>query len=283
VRPVCPFLELWATVEGSEQSVPLTPRLLEEAGMELAAVQVSIVAANLKGQRQTNNPACGFEARLEVRADDFTRHDLWAWTHAPADQPLVLKERPIWLGAVQSIRPRRSRRLDVSLDTIRIRFTPGRGAVYGPPSATAGFLKGNRATFEIVPPENRILNQQSPWCSYDNTKVRYSYTTPNDVYDGNMDLNRGPVGWGVVDDCCDVLIIARLPQIITAEGSPTPTAKARVVVGPPHYSPDRRHLFSFADDLADRNPNTLCERGREIDKWTPAAEPVLKSTADTHL
>lgn len=259
IRPVCPFLELWADVEGSGAQ-PLTSALLEAAGMNTAALYFQVIAANLKAARQNGDPSGGFEARLNVRGNDHQRHDLFAWTHADGTQPLVLRERPLWLGAFQVIRPvRRKNRFDVSLDTIRVRFTPGRGAVYGPPFAIEGQANGSRHRHLIAPPENRILNPQASWCSFDVNRLPFPFVEPADAYDGTNDLDRGGTCWGVVDDTCDAVITASFSYSLDTSGDTPalPIATARVMVAPPHYAPDRRHIYSIADDLADRNPDTL--------------------------
>jgi hypothetical protein len=258
IRPVCPFLELETEVAGKWG--PLTSDLLEEAGMATSELYFRVVVANLKAARQTGDPTCSFEARLDVRGNDHRRHPLLAWTHCEGGQPLVRREQPIWLGAFQVIRPvRRKNRFGVSLDTIRVRFTPGHGAVYGPPFAIEGQPNGARARHMIVPPGNRILNPQASWCTFNVTKRPTAFTLPTDVYDGTDDLDRNGTGWGVVDDTCDAVVSASFSYSFNmSDDTPErPLANARVLVAPPHYSPDRRHIYSIADDVADRNPDTL--------------------------
>jgi hypothetical protein len=278
IRPVCPFLELEADVEG-EPTQALTSGLLDRAGIDLSQLYFRVIAANRKAQRQGGDPNCGFEARLMVRANDHARHDLLAWTHTDGPAALVIRERPVWLGAFQVIRPvYRAGQQGLLTDTIRVRLTPGRGEVYGPPFAIEGQMKGSRSRHLIVPERNRVLNPAATWCQYNEGLSTYPRTVPRDVYDGFRDLDRGDYGWGVVDDTCDAVITAGLSPDFELGAPPRPLANARVVVGPPHFSPDRRHIFSFADDLADRNPETLRQGSGKGGK--PSPEEWLEAVSD---
>jgi hypothetical protein len=257
IRPVCPFLELHAQIKsGDEQKdVPLTPALLKSNGLDLTLLSFEIRAANRKAARRTGQESCSFEARCRILGNDHKRHKLPAYTHAATTAPpLVLAERPILLGHVQIIRPARTgiARLGIALDTIRIRFTPGTGQVYGPPAAVEGETDDSRAKHMIVPPQNRILNPQAAWATYDFDDPPVTECQPVDTYDGASDIDRGNLSWGVVDDTCDVIITAEL----TARDR-TLTATARIFVGPPDYAPDRRPFYSLADELADRDPTSV--------------------------
>ena len=84
---------------------------------------------------------------------------------------------------------------------------------------------------------------------------------PGGSYDGEIDLDRDNIAWGVVDDTCDALITASL-----ATASDSFTANARILVGPPDFAPDRRPFYSLADDLADRDPKSL---GKPLGRASP--------------
>jgi hypothetical protein len=264
IRPVCPFLELEAKVkrgskEEDAQFEPLTAGLLKDADLKLAQISFQVVAANLKAQRRTGDKACAFEARALVVANDHSRHELRAWSHAQTGDLLVLPERPILLGAFQVIRPvQRSCRFKVGLDTIRVRFTPGRGEVYGPPFATVSQTSDARRAHVIVRPENRLLNPAASWMTYDPATSSHPFPIPPDTYDGDSDIDRNNTSWGVVDDTCDVKITVQIAADIG-----TVSGVARVLVGPPDYAPDRRPFYSLADDLADRDPGSLCKSLKE--------------------
>jgi hypothetical protein len=267
LRPVAPFFELWAEVrytdDGSIKEIPLTYYLLKKIGGSLEGVTYHIMAANRKAERRTGDSSCGFTARIDVRATDHRRRPLFASSpRGPGTEPLVPDTSPILLGHFQAIKPVLAldppddaisdplitpavKEMGVDLGVLRVRFTPGRGEVYGPPEATTAPAPGLNRVHEIVPPENRILNPRSPWLTYDANYGRYNNPEPSDTYDGaSIDNNRS---WGVVDDACDAQIEAYL--IIRGIRH---RAVARVFVGPPDFAPDRRPFLSLADDLADR-------------------------------
>src|SRR5205814_1167689 len=100
-------------------------------------------------------------------------------------------------------------RMGVEIDRIRVRFTPGRGEVYGPPGAVSSTADDARSAHEIVPGKNRILNPAASWIGYRPDNSTHPQPWPADTYDGdgdgdgNVDRN---AGWGVVDDTCDATI-----------------------------------------------------------------------------
>jgi hypothetical protein len=180
---------------------------------------------------------------------------------------------PILLGRVQAIRPYPGTQLGVDLDVIRIRFTPGAGEVFGPPSATTAAdpdaPEGSLRQYEIVPERNRILNGEASWAKFRPTND-LEQPEPADTFDGVLDTATGIGGqsWGVVDDTCDVVIEATVEV-----GSDRFIATARASAGPPDFAPDRRPLMSLADDLADR----------ELPALTPAQiaeEETVEEVAD---
>jgi hypothetical protein len=158
----------------------------------------------------------------------------------------VVPERPVPLGWFQVIRPTGGVEAGgVDLGVVRVRFTPGRGEVYGPPAAAVGQDDDTGRFYEIVRPENRILNPAASWIRYDGSYTTYTNPEPSDTYDG---ADQGAsVSWGVVDDTCDGVITA---EVVVA--GRRLLASARVSAGPPDFAPDRRPFVSLADDLADR-------------------------------
>jgi hypothetical protein len=269
LRPVAPFFELWARyvdADGKPQDAPLTATLLRALGGALDGVRYRLTLANRKAQRRTLSAACGFEGAVTVAGNDHSPREIRAFSpHNPGEIPLVARERPIPLGSVQMIRPRAGEQefspdhQTINFDTLRIRFTPARGEVYGTPDSVAGpasplppgyalppsTLSG--PIHEIVPSENRILNGGTPWSTYVMATVdKQQDPQPSDSYDG---ANTGEnISWGVVDDTCDGVIEADL--VIRGERF---LAHARVFSSCPDYAPDRRTFYSFADELADRD------------------------------
>jgi hypothetical protein len=256
-RPVAPFFELWVILQGEDDAaaavagkerkpVPLTHELLRDLEGSLDGVVWIVSVANRKAARRTADPACGFSAEVLLHGNQYEARPLLAWSpKAAGTEPLVLTERPIPLGHVQVIRPFAAREMGVDLDVLRLRYTPAAGDVYGPPGATTGPAPGTMRDHLIVKPENRILNPNASWISYDGNYARFDNPEPSDTYDG-ADIGSGS-SWGVVDDTCDGIIEAQ----VVIEGVRN-VARARIVAAPPDFAPDRRPFVSLADDLADR-------------------------------
>ncbi|RHW25388.1 hypothetical protein D0Z08_19360 [Nocardioides immobilis] len=270
LKPVAPFFEVHASVvlgaddpevtqggqeAGSVVDTALSLDLLKRLGADLSAMSFGVHVANLKAARRTNDPANGFEAYVKVAGTDHAKHPLHAFTPPqPAGEPLVEEGSPVPLGSFQIIRPTPVHVSGADLGTVRVRFTPARGEVYGPPTAVLGQDDATKQFHEIVPEPNRILNPRSTWLSYDGAYENPLWVNPEpwDTYDGADQHSN--VSWGVVDDTCDGLITAAV-----VIGTKRYTASARISVGPPDYAPDRRPFVSLADDLADRDlePSSL--------------------------
>src|SRR5262245_53391443 len=261
LRPVAPFFELWANVKHGNETkpMPLGTALLDELGIGLESVEYQVTVGNRKAQRRTGSASCAYIARVVVAGNDHTRTPLNATSpHSPEQEPLVLRDQPIPLGHFQVIRPLKRKAMDVDLSTLRVRFTPARGEVYGPKTAISGpasplppgealpavTLEGR--LHDIVPEQNRILSPNTPWSTYIMDHTGHSDPAPSDSYAGaNVGESQS---WGVVDDSCDGVIQAAV--VIRGKRF---LAKARVLSSCPDYAPDRRPFNSLADDLADRD------------------------------
>ena len=287
LRPAAPFFELWAQVEGRPPE-PLTSTFLGQQDASLDSVEYTITVANRKAQRRTGSAACAFIAQAVATGSDYERKPLLAFSpHNAGEEPLVFQDHPIPLGHFQVIKPiPRVAASNVHLGILRVRFTPARGEVYGPPTAIAGPASplppgmalagatlGGRL-HEIVPEKNRFLNPHTPWSLYVMNE-RGDDPQPSDSYDGtNVGSNRS---WGVVDDTCDGIIEAQV--VIKGRRH---VATTRIFSSCPDYAPDRRPFYSVADDLADRdlpplevNPATVSDTQREIaDLFARAFETV---------
>jgi hypothetical protein len=265
LRPVAPFFELWVRLQetvGHEPVVskhPLTLEMLRRLGISTGALRYRITLGNKKAERRTLSPACGFLGRVDTAGDDHRRHPVLGCSpHNPGVVLLVDPSRPIPLGHFQVLRPIPAFSLGVDLSVLRVRFTPAKGEVHGPPDAIVAMSKPIQEgrvlspkvlqgrIYEVVPPDNRILNAGTPWSDFIRDQPGQADPQPSDAFDGAA-VGTGR-SWAVVDDTCDGVIEADM----VVHGRHY-RATARVIVGPPDYAPDRRTFLSMADDLADRD------------------------------
>jgi hypothetical protein len=260
IRPTAPFLEVWGRFDDGTEA-PLTNTALTKLGGAPAGVTWQVSVANLKAARRTKNAACGFSAEVRLAADDHEPKPLLAVSpNVAGTEPLVRESAPISLGAVQAIRPVAAAAMGVDMDLLRLRFTPAKGEVYGPPNATRAedpaAPSTSLAQYEIVPAANRILNPVAAWCLFQ-PQTQDDQPEPADTFDGVVDLPDGSMGgqsWGVVDDTCDGIV-----RVTVEVQSERFSASARITSGPPDFAPDRRPFAALADDLADRELPALSD------------------------
>ena len=277
VRPVAPFLEVWARVQDGDtiREQPVTLALLDRVNASMENLSFRVTAGNRKAERRCGDIGCGFEGQAISVGADYARKPLMATSpNRPNSQPLVFFDRPIPLGYFQLIRPLAIMDLGIDLSVVRMRFTPAAGEVYGPPSATTGIAPGTDRSHTMVKPENRFLNPQSAWAMYDGSYDRFRNPEPSDTYDG-ADTDSS-VSWGVVDDTCDVLVECDL----VLKGVRL-QARARIAVAPPHFAPDRRPFVSLADDLKDRDQplpagSTPLTEGETQAEWESRINDLFK-------
>jgi hypothetical protein len=278
LRPVAPFFELWVrcTTARGVKELPLNLSLMEEMRIAPRDVEFRVTVANRKAQRRTGLPSCGYIASATARGNDYETKKLRASSPSdPKNPPLVRPEFPVPLGSFQVVCPvqiaaKPTGMCDTpDLSVMRLRFTPGKGEVYGPrlptksadkPVTTASIPsclpEGQEAPWDrilqgrmheiVVKPENRILNGEAAFASYLAGVPDETDPQPDDSYDGAK--NGSQIALGIIDDVCDGVVEAHLVL-----GGRRYSAAARVSVGPPDFSPDRRHFVSGADDLADRD------------------------------
>ena len=278
IRPVAPFFELWAKLQSSDGRIreePFTLGMLAGFNLSLRDIRYEIVAANRKAARRAQYAPAAFIARLSVAGNDHGRHELRGVSpHTSGQEPLVPVGKHIPLGHFQVMRPVGGtvcvNNQQIDLGILRVRFTPPKGIIYGPPEATSapapavqpGQFEAPQAEYgrihEIVAPANRILSGKTPWSTYIMLTGRFEDPQPQDGYDGANVGNHQ--SWGCVDDTSDSLIVATL-----AHGGRAYRARARVFTSPPDFAPDRRPIFSIADDIADREELPYDESGTNPD------------------
>lgn len=245
VKPVCPFFELhgsWRDKDGTVSDVPITEEILKRAKKKSSDLTWSVRVANLKPYFMTLDEDTRIDADLQIAGDSYGKNELRGVSPKVAMQPLVPKRQYIPLGIVRLVRPR-----DAD-DVFRLRFYPPKGRIYGPTNLKErDFGEAlNQKTGKVekdaydIPDEFLILNARSSWA-----KCKPSDVDPRGTPGGQFASDKNGVSLGLVDDVSDGIISCSLA------GTPL-VARARVVVAPPHYAPDRRHLISIADGLKDR-------------------------------
>lgn len=291
IRPVCPFFELHGEWDGQEADQPtiLTAHVLNGEGFSLGDLSWRIEHANHKAYSLTNADGDRIEAVLELAGNDFARRSLEGVSPDGAANPLVPRSHHILMGAVQLVRPTtefpeiRMRFYAPPGDAygpsdLVQRIARPSGVIdriiglFGLNDDWKGFT---------LPDERSFLNPAAAWPQYRFiTYGRALRALPRIVrrfrafssllrHVQRSELLRfilGPTGdagklppglfaWrygngailsslGLVDDLGDGVITCTLGGRLTAQ--------ARIVVGPPHFSPDRRPPVSIADVLADR-------------------------------
>src|SRR5262245_9626661 len=255
IRPVAPFLEVFALTEGNEL-VQLTRNML--AGGKLAW-RVSV--ANRKVVRRTRD-----EADL-VKADTG-----WFSDHGPQSlkghcKNFISREAFVDFGSARFIRPNKKH------PEIRLRFTPAKGLIYGPhaPEVEDPVIPHERAIYdrakgkwyhfeshgkdETVPPSLFAIEPPAPSWLNDNIAVSRGY----------------------LDDACDGFVEVRL----TSSAGKVLTAKARICASPPAVVPDSLFVRSLADDLEQVIHGPIVANDEPAEVTQARAEDIVRRAFET--
>lgn len=240
IRPIAPFLEVWARVQGSEELVPLTGGMLEERGLGPGDVEWRVHVGNVKAYRRTNDP----NDRVEAVAGPFRDHQAHPLLGECAN---FLEGKTLPLGKVQYVRP------SAELPEIRLRFTPAAGLVYGPPP-DEGTVDPNIADAVYDPEKGKWKGYVDPTDpKTDPIGVRRA-TNPSNVYAGLSQADGNQISYGYLDDECDGFVEVTLH---TPDGALT--AFARVAAGPPTFAPDSAPVRTVGDDLEQAMFGPACD------------------------
>jgi hypothetical protein len=269
IRPVCPFLEVWARVgeAGSDPSMwtdePLTPDLLASNGGALSKLVFTVNAKNFKASRRTGNDELqyGTFPPVQVTGDNHTSIPILGASPSavPASRRMIPASQPIPLGSFQVLKGRPQPAATptlpwteivdgqplVNVEVVRVRFTPAQGQAYGPSTAASPHDPGDGQSFSPVDSTRAFLNEAAGWAGANASTT--APDPPQDTYDGaDVGNNRS---LGVIDDTCEARIGVSLSLDSPAR---VLTATANVFVAPPDFAPDRRPFLSLADELNDR-------------------------------
>lgn len=221
IKPVCPFIEVWAQFDGAGPLRPLSARDLEQMGLGAGDIRWRVQAANRKAERRTGR------SRDAVLADTglFSDHASKSLNgRAENFKPGAI----IPFGAARYIAP------NDMFPEIRLRFTPAAGKVFGP-------VAGDPNTVADV-----YNSSSGGWDDhFDGAPGTPRFTSPGNIYYGRQ---VGPrwVSAGYLDDACDAVVTVELS--LPGQAEPL-RALARVSSGPPHFSPETLPVRSVADEL----------------------------------
>jgi hypothetical protein len=291
IRPVCPFFELHGEWEG-QADTRITDEVIRDAGLHLSDLTWSIHHANHKAYSLTHADGDRIEARLTVRGNDHALHCLDGRSPEGAVNPLVPAGRCIVMGKVQVIRPTQEHRAvrlrfyappghAYAPTNLQERLTTRRRLI---DHLIALSLVNARWNDFKLPDTRTFLNPEAAWPQYKLLTygqlgraiprivtrlrsfialARHRQVQMSEIarflIGPTADAGKLPPGLfaskvgdgavlsslGIVDDLGDGILTCTLSGV-------TQPARARIVVAPPHFSPDRRPPVSIADNLTDR-------------------------------
>jgi hypothetical protein len=230
IRPVAPFLEVFAFTHEDQPLRPLDLDLLHSMGVDAAKVEWRVRVANRKVVRRTGNQ------RNLVSADTgwFTDHDVHLLQGTCPN--FVSPDKWIAFGKARFIRP------TAEFSQIRLRFTPGKGLIYGPSRGP-----GDKPD-PVISDERAIYDRTKDW-------VGFGEDIKNDTLPPTLYAIEPPappwlhfnvaISRGYLDDTCDGFVDVRLKL----PGGKILQASARICAGPPAVVPDSLFVRTLADDL----------------------------------
>jgi hypothetical protein len=258
IRPVAPFLELWARTE-EDILEPVTIGMLEALGLDPSAVTWTVNLANVKAARRTGS------------ADDRITADLSFSDHArrPVEGscPNFLPGKRLPLGHVQYVRP------NAAFPEIRLRYTPAAGIVYGAQKRRKTGPHKDEEDPVLTSDDQIVYDPAKDWVGFtDGTTPVPLQTNPGAIYAGWADDDGNQISWGYLDDECDGIVTATLEL---ADGPLSATG--RLGVGPPTFAPDAIPIRTVHDDLDQWMFGPKLDRLATIEE----AEEILRRAVET--
>ncbi|MDE2600920.1 MAG: hypothetical protein KGL62_00985 [Bradyrhizobium sp.] len=240
IRPVAPFLEVYAITDTDETLQPLTTTLLRKHELNEHGISWRATVSNRKIVRRTGN----HDDLIHAQTRWFSDHR--SHTLAGRCANFISPEASVNFGTVRFIKPNQNH------PEIRLRFTPAQGLIYGPDQPTddtqaqdagsdAYQISEDRAIYDrskswfgLGSPEHPASNQTLPPSLF-----AINPPAPSWLFD-NVAISRG-----YFDDACDGFVEV---QLALKDGG-TLTAKARICAAPPAMAPDSLFVRTLADDL----------------------------------
>ena len=225
VRPVSPFLEVWARTSATTL-VPLTTALLRSNKLSPADVTWRVHVANIKLTRRTGED----NDRIEAETGEISDHTRRELQGASAN---FWKGKYLPLGWVQYIK------LNKDFPEIRLRFMPAKGLVYGSSRRRPGSGLRRDPNLADVLYNGRHANS---WLGHSDNQIDPMRTAPSPIYAHTPSDRQNSRGY--IDDECDGIV-----EVSLKVGGNVLSAQARIGAGPPHYAPDSFPVRTVADEL----------------------------------
>ncbi|MBV8106903.1 MAG: hypothetical protein JO223_20195 [Hyphomicrobiales bacterium] len=289
IRPVAPFLEVFAVIRSDKKEdelVPLTVELLSENGLSVKDVSWTVRVANRKVARRTGDENDVVATRGEVVIADHDIHAL----HGYCNNFESPDSDTVDFGQARFIKP------NAEHPEIRLRFTPARGLIYGPGTKSGQQVVGSYSgaggafVFSVDDVERSVYGRDKGiWIGYpdppapvgisdeaaaDKFKADWKakreqiwndngWPTP-DKFDnetlppGLYAINPPAPSWlydnvaisrGYLDDACDGFVEVRVARPGEDPETSKLKARARICSGPPAMAPDSLFVRTLADDL----------------------------------
>jgi hypothetical protein len=217
IRPIAPFLELWARFENEKDLQPLTTHHLKKLGLRPSDIHWRVLVGNNKAFRRTGD-------ENDKILSDTTGFESFKRKSLAGKCKNFLPGKTIPYGFGQFIKP------NLKFPEIRFRFTPAGGFVYGPPSAPGAPIKA------------AVYDPKHKWKGHADDLNDPTVTAPVQIYANDRSSKVRSLGY--LDDECDGFIEVEMPG-----KTKTLSAYARVVAGPPSFAPDSVPVRTVHDDL----------------------------------
>lgn len=262
IRPVAPFLEVFARISPGDELVPLTISLLQANGATPADLRWTVDLGNIKLFRRTGNPDDKIGASLTV--DDHGRHPV------EGTCPNFLPDKRLPLGWVQYVRPTRA------FPEIRFRYTPAAGHVYGAQLTRKVSDDLPAVPDPVLTPDRVLYDPGKDWVGFnDSTTPVPVQTAPAQIYAGYpSSKDQTQVSWGYLDDECDGTV-----SVALRIGDRTFSAFARIGAGPPTFAPDSIPIRTIHDDLDQAAFGPAIDLDRPVD--LAEAEEIVRRAVES--